>query len=261
MRFTVSVDLSSLGDLTAAIEAAADQALHDLATEAGKKWARAIYDAAGLDGGTRYDYAKTLHVDRTGWLNYTVTADYPKAGRIEEGTPGRDLKRMLQTSNKARQGKKGRYLIIPFRHNTPGQTAHARAMPPDIYARLTQKDAAGRDTFQVSRVLNTGTRISATGQTVPQAKYQWGGRLPAGLAPLAPHHRSDPFAGLVRMDTSTSKSRSSAYLTFRCMSESQHGKWLIPARTGLHIVRDVTAEIQRMAPGFVQQRIDELLRS
>lgn len=251
MSFTVKVDLSSLGDLSIALEAAADQAIHDLANEAGKKWAQAIYGTS-LDDGTKYDYAKTLSVDRTGWMHYTVTAAYQKAQRIEDGTPARDLKRMLQTSTKTRQGKNGKYLIIPMRANTPGATATGRAMPPEVYAMARQ--------LPVSRVTGMGTRVSATGHTVAQASYAWGGRLQAWHGQGITAQERSRMDGMVRMDTSTGKARSSAYLVFRVMSEKSSG-WLVPARPGLHIVRDVTTEIQRMAPGFVQQRIDELMRS
>jgi len=255
----ITVDLSSLfANITAEIEAAADRAVHDLANEAGKRWFAAIYGSS-LDEGTKREYAKTLHVDRTGRMAFRVTADYAQAQRLELGIPGRDLKRMLQTSNKTRQGKNGKYLIIPMRTNTPGKIAHARDMPQFLYDRMTKKDAEGNDLFASSRVLQSGTRVSATGHVVNQSQYDWGGRLPAGLAPkLAPHHKTDPFAGMVRMDTSTGKARSSAFLTFRVMSEKSNG-WLIPAKPGLHIVRDLAAEIETMAPAFIQNRIDGLL--
>lgn len=255
----ITVDLSHIFAITSAdIESALDRTMHDLANEAGKRWFAAIYGSS-LDDRTKLEYAKTLHVDRTGRMSFRVTADYAKAQQLEVGIPERDLKRMLQTSTKTRQGKNGKYLIIPMRTNTPGHVAHARDMPKHLYSRMTRKDSAGKDLFAVSRVLRSGSRVSATGHVVNKSEYDWGARLPAGLAPkLAPHHKTDPFAGMVRMDTSTGKARSSAFLTFRVMSEKSNG-WLIPAKPGLHIMRDLAAELETMAPAFVKSRIEELL--
>jgi len=68
----------------------------------------------------------------------------------------------------------------------------------------------------------------------PQNKYSWGQRLGAGM---------------VRMDTSSGKQKSSAYLTFRVMTEKQHGKWIIPAQPGRFIAKRVAEETGRMAAG------------
>jgi hypothetical protein len=193
-----------------------------------------------------------LRIDRAGWGHFIVAADYKKADEIEEGTPARDLKRMLQTSNKTRQGKNGKYLIIPMRANTPGQTATGPAMSEAVYAIARQ--------LQVSRVTGMGSRISATGHQVAQASYAWGGRLADWHGQGISAQERSRMAGMARFDTSTGKSNSSAFLTFRVMSENSNG-WLIPAKPGLHIVRDVAAEVERMAPAFMESRIAELLGS
>jgi hypothetical protein len=248
---TVNIDLSRLGELTELIKSAVDSAVNDLAIEAGKQWMDAI-NGANLPEGTKHDYAKMLRIDRAGWGHFIVSADYAKADQIEEGTPGRDLKRMLQTSTKTRQGKNGKYLIIPMRANTPGQTATGPAMSPAVYAIARQ--------LPKSSVVGMGSRISATGHQVAQARYAWGGRLADWHGQGISAQERSRMAGMVRMDTSTGKSNSSAYLVFRVMSEHSNG-WLIPAKPGLHIARDVAAEMQRMAPGFMDNRIAELLGS
>jgi hypothetical protein len=86
--------------------------------------------------------------------------------------------------------------------------------------------------------------------SVPQDKYAWGERLAPGLAPkLKASHATDPYAGMVRMDTSTGKQKLSNYLTFRVMSERQTGKWIIPAQPGRYIVKKAVEDVQAKAAG------------
>jgi hypothetical protein len=57
----------------------------------------------------------------------------PHAEWVENGTPPHDMKKALWTSSKVRISKKGkRYLIIPFRHGTPGSVT-MRNMPQSVH--------------------------------------------------------------------------------------------------------------------------------
>ncbi|MGL4458167.1 MAG: hypothetical protein ACRCUB_07185, partial [Plesiomonas shigelloides] len=157
---------------------------------------------------------------------------------------------MLNTSRKVRTNSKGvRFLYIPFRHNTPGNDALANAMPPDIYAMAKN--------LEESLVVGQTTRVSGLGAmdikskqflTTPQNIYKWGGKLPAGLAPkLKSHHASDPYAGMVRFNTSTpGGAKSSSYLTFRTMSEKSKG-WIVPPQPGQKIAQGVVTDMQPKA--------------
>jgi hypothetical protein len=78
-----------------------------------------------------------------------------------------------------------------------------------------------------------------------RASQSWSGRTVivgatqcAGLTELKPQHHSNPTAGMYRFETSSGKQRSSSYITFRTISEGSPG-WILPARTALHIARDV----------------------
>lgn len=176
---------------------------------------------------------------------------------------------MLQTSRKVRTSAAGKkYLVIPFRVNTEGSTAHARDMPHAINEIATQMersmvtghriDSGGvrRATYlwPKSRLSNNGTGIEAGGQ-----RYLQLGRLPAGLAPkLQPHHVSDPYAGMRRFETSTGKSSSSKYLTFRVMHQDSRG-WIIPAKPGMHIAQGVADQMQSKAEPYLEGLISSLL--
>jgi hypothetical protein len=242
-----------------------------LTVEAGEaRWKRAV-QSAPIWSGEASAYAASIKGRMTGEFSGEITSDYKYVEDIESGRPPYDLKRMLNTSLKVRTSKKGkRYLIIPFRHNTPGNDALARDMDShdapgggkaDVYSEAKALSA--------SKITGMGTRRSGTGAfdinthkpiRVAQRKYVWGDRLPAGMTrKLQTHHKTDPTAGMVRMQASTPKAKSSTYLTFRIMIEGSSG-WIIPARPGLWIAKNVADSLQRTAdidlPAAVARDLD-----
>lgn len=222
------------------------------------QWQQEAGRARGIWAPQKQAYVESITWHPTGKFSAVVETTLPLADEIENGRPAKDLKRMLDSSTKVRQGKKGRYLIIPFRHNTPGGDGHssyAPQMPKNIYAKAKNLSA--------TTITGVSTRVSGTGamniktrkpMVVAQNKYKWGGKLPEGLAPkLKPHHAADPYAGMTRFNTSSGKQKSSAYLTFRIMSENQTGKWIIPAKPGLHIARAISAEVNKAVQDGIEQ--------
>ena len=250
--YNIRVDLSELlGSHSAIVQAVfpnISAAVQLTAEEAAFRWKSAVMKAR-LWSGEKAPYVESIKWTMTGQFEAEVTTDYRLAGEIETGRPSRDLKRMLQTSKKTRVVESGprkgqRYLIIPFRHNTPtasGEGAHAPQMPSHVYAHAR--------TLAPTMVLPPGSvkpksRMSATGHVVPQHSYKWGGRLPPGLTPkLKPSHHSDIHAGMVRMNTSSGKAKSSAYLTFRVMGEWSSG-WVVGPREGLYLAKKVADGMQ-----------------
>ena len=248
--FSVSVDLSGLLNANAKIAQAilptVSKTVAAVAEAGAHAWKFSVWKAR-LWEGYKKPYVESITWKMTGPFAAEIWADYPKAGEIERGMPGRDLKVMLQTSKKTRVVHSGkhagqRYLIIPFRHNIPtpsGQGALAAQMPQHVYALAK--------TLAPSKILPPGAkkpafRLSASGHLVPQHSYQWGGRLPEGLAPKkAPHHVTDPYAGMVRFKTAPTGS--SAYLTFRTMGEWSSG-WVVAPRPGLKLAEGVAKNLQ-----------------
>jgi hypothetical protein len=246
---SISIDLSELlqlapiaqtglfTNLAAAVETTAQVGV--------ERWQRAVLKAPLWDG-ERRAYAATIKYTMSGAYEAEIASDYKYVEDIESGRPPRDLKRMLDTSMKVRVSKKGkRYLIIPMRHNAPGGDAHAPEMPSNVYAEAKNLSA--------SSITGHGTRVSGTGAhdiktkspyLVRSRAYQWGGRLPAGMAPkLKPTHKTDPYAGMVRFKEKTG---GSTYLTFRVMVEGSSG-WIVPAKPGLFIAKAVADSLQRTA--------------
>jgi len=250
--FKVDIDLTHLGALADVMLQdmmhAVSNAVSQTAAETATAWQLAIYHAPGVRDEGKKAAIDSIKWQMTGNTSALVSSKDKTVIGIESGFPERDLKAMLQTSQRTRQTKAGKkYLIIPFRHNTPGHGALAMAMPKHVY------DQAKK--LVKSSITGKTTRLSATGETVPQSVYKWGGRLPAGLTPkMKPHHTTDIHAGMVRFNTSTGKSKSSAYLTFRVMREDQTGKWIVRAKPGLNIARDLANGIeQKFMQNFASQ--------
>lgn len=235
----IKIDLSHvLGQMPAIIDGMVlpnlSQAVYAVADKVALRWKEAVMKAPGVWIAEKQAYVASITWKDTGPFSAEVWSDYQYAQDIESGRPSRDLKAMLQTSNKTRLNKLGkRYLIIPFRHNVPGSTAHALAMPPDVHM------AVSTPAFAKSKVLGTTTRLSATGATVPQNIYQWGHKLAWSGPKKAAHHSVNIYTGMVRFNTSAGKQNSSGYVTFRTMTEGS-SKWILPAKPGLYILKAVT---------------------
>ncbi len=247
--FKISVDLSPLLD---AIDHVVDgvilprlsQAVLAVAQQASIDWKEGVARAKLWDG-EKKSYMQSITWTRTGQFSAVVSSDYRYADDIETGRPARDLKKMLDTSMKVRTSKKGvRYMIIPFRHGTPG--SNNNPMPKETYKESRMLPA--------SRVTSMGRRISGLHAvdrhtrkllTVAQRNYSWGGRL---QSPSKNHN------GMVRFDTSSGKAKSSLYLTFRVMSEKSTG-WIIPAQPGQHIIKAVVDRLQPLAEKAFKQAI------
>lgn len=263
--YRISIDLGELFDthanLVNELFPLVRQAVAVTAEIGAMRWKDAVAKAR-LWSVEKAAYIDSITYRMVGPFKAEISAEYDKADAIENGRPARDLKRALRTSDRARIVKRGphagmKYLIIPFRHNTPtpsGQGAYAPQMPQSIYAMAK--------TLAPSRLLMPGTRNSAFRRSVnnpsvlvPQNSYEWGGRLPEGLAPkLKEHHATDPYAGMVRFDTSTGGKRSSAYLTFRIMGEWSSG-WVVPAQPGLHLAGQVAEELKPALDENVRQAV------
>lgn len=248
--YRIVVDIS---DLLAVRDQIAQQgfanvrkAVETMAEEAVERWRAAIKEAR-LWEGEKAPYIESIRSAMTGPLAAEVWSDYRLASEIEEGRPARDLKEVLPTAKKARRSKDGSlYLIIPFRHDTPKALGHP--MPAAIYAQAKR--------LEKSRDIGMRMRKSATKHWLQERIVDWApqnGRLPEGLAPkMRPHHKTDIYAGMVRMDTSSGKSKSSAYLTFRTMSQKSSG-WVVGPRPGLKLAQGVADALGPVFQDAVRQ--------
>lgn len=250
MNFNITIDFSQilmgLGQVNEGAASLMHKGIGITAQKVKEEWADRVSKAPGIWSVEKTTYIHSLRWEYTGPFSAVVLSDYKIASEIESGRPAKDLKQMLNSSMKVRNSKKGRYLIIPMRHNVPsgdGHSSYAKQMPAHVYAQAKQMVA--------SKVTGIGSRVSGTGALdikskgpfmVPQRSYDWGERLPRNMAPKkSPNHTSDIYAGMVRMQTG----KSSSYMTFRIMGEWQTGKWIVAAKPGQWIARSVAQSVQQ----------------
>jgi hypothetical protein len=251
-EFSISVDMSSVMQevgsiINEEVLPLLSQAVRAVAGQFAANWQESV-QRANLWSGEKDKYVAAISWKSTGPFSASVESTYEYDQEIEAGRPAYDLKTMLSTSQKVRTSKKGkRYLIIPFRHGTPG--TNTNEMPEHVYAEARQ--------LTPSRITGQGSRPAAiyasqTGQRqvmrVATRSYSWGGKLPAGLTQkLRPYHATDIHASMVRFDTTTPKgSRYSSYGTFRTMVEGSN-KWILPPKDGLRLVEKVTSDMRPLA--------------
>lgn len=86
---------------------------------------------------TRWTYKKGLNEPFFGPLTGTIVLTGTLANMIEQGATAFDMKEGLLKSAKAKEGKKGKYITVPFRWATPGSVGESEAfsniIPSDIY--------------------------------------------------------------------------------------------------------------------------------
>jgi hypothetical protein len=274
MSYRITMNAGSQMDLAAGINAQVlpllNQAVKAVAKQTAADWQQAVYSAR-LWSGEKDAYAKSISWRMTGDFSAMVEADYQHAAEIETGRAPRDMKKMLDTSSKVRRTTDGRrFLVIPMRHNTPGNTAHAAAMPSAVHA--LAKDMAASSVTSSWRKRRAGeiTHLSPhTGMqpaakqsaylsrvdnrqavTVKRQTYAWGDHMTKAALKAAGADASTVkrYAGMVKMDTSTpGGAKSSSYMTFRIMMDGQTGKWIVPAQPGLYLARNVAQKMQPKA--------------
>lgn len=274
--------LDKTGAVGKTVMPAVNQAVRAIAQATAAEWQKNVFKAR-LWSGEKDAYAQSITWKMTGDFSAVVSSDYKYVQDIETGRPARDLKKMLDTSMKVRRTQGGkRFLVIPMRHNTPGNGALASAMPSGVYDMSSQ--------LQPTRVVATGQRPSGevthlspkTGMhpaaqqspylsnpktrqasMVTARKYAWGGRLTAGMLKGAGFDAQSVkrYAGMVRMDTSTpGGSKSSAFMTFRIMMEGQKG-WVVPPQPGQFLAKKTVDTMRPKATEAMKLAIQKTLAS
>lgn len=260
ITFNMGTTMDLLGVIDKQVFPFMSQAVDVVGKQVAARWSEAVYKAK-LWSGEKDLYAQSISWKMTGDFSGYVEATYKYAKEIEEGRPSRDLKRMLGTSLKVRRTKTGsRFLVIPFTHNI-------KNMPPELYAQakgLSASKVTGMTQRRSGEITGFGmkpakvqTAFLSNPKThgpmmVKQAQYQWGSRIAAGFFGPNPKGKVDIAAGMVRMDTSSGKQKSSKYMTFRVMSEKSNG-WIVPPQPGQWIAKGVVEKIAPEAEKLFQK--------
>ncbi len=212
-------------------------------------------------------YLGSIQLRQVNDFTAEVYSTLPYASSIEEGSPARDMKRMLGSSWKVRVSKKGkRYLIIPFRHDTPG-SVQGNAMPQAVHDWWQNPDrAVSKITGDPERTSGAlGSSITTRRQmTVPGRTYSWGTRLSKatlqGMGMDAQQVRR--MSGMVnfRELPHGDGARHSGYITFRVMSEDSKG-WQAPARDGHWPARTTADELRPVAEAAFKAAMERDIRA
>jgi hypothetical protein len=208
---------------------------------------------------TARDYIQALsHREEPGKVIVELRAEggNPMPGMVEEGWAGGDMRDWMLKSPKAKQGKEGPYLVVPFRHGTPGTTGRnvGAVMPGPIH------EAAKKLIPQLSR---PGKPVS----TQAGVTTVHGQRLHPGL-PMRqaarkilerkekPWHSTSIYMGMIRKAQPTKRGlQTSGYQTFRTISRhsSEPGKhWVHPGIKARHIADKVRKHIDTLANQIVE---------
>lgn len=210
----------------------------------------------GIRSGT---YLRSIQLARVNDFTAEVYSTLPYASAIEEGAPARDMKRILGSSWKVRVNKQGkRYLIIPFRHDTPGSVM-GNPMPSAVHEWWQQPgQTASKIISAIERTSGAlGSSIVTRKQmTVPGRTYSWGSRLTKGtLQGMGLDDRQvRRLTGMVNFREAPhgEGARHSSYITFRVMSEDSKG-WIAPARDGYWPARVTADELRPVAEEAFQK--------
>lgn len=200
------------------------------------------------------EYARSILVREVNDFSAEVYSDLAYAKGIEEGTPARDMKKILNSSLKVRLTHDGRrYLIIPFRHNNPNSVM-GNQMPQQAYDWWKGKRASSISNGDMKYKRRSGTGaldIKTHGPVmVPAWRYKWGARLGKqdlegmGIAGGAARR----LEGMVMFRKPGGKGRGAhtQFITFRTMVEGGKG-WIAPAREGMWPARTVAETLRPVA--------------
>lgn len=174
---------------------------------------------------------------------------------LEDGRSNEDMRDFLLGPNvpTVPRGERGKhetedgelYRSIPFRHMPPGSKGKTAGQemgsPYSGHNAVADSKRLGRDIYAAAKAL------SAT-RTAPGGGQAYGGRLKAGTAgavPLKSHHKTDVYAGMIRLEKTYEKATQSQYVTFRTISTSEKEGWFrtIPARHYAQQVADFAADL------------------
>ena len=199
---------------------------------------------------SRGSYTRSIQIDDSKPYSKTVFTDFPPHKYIEEGHPEIDLKPGLLRGKSARQGKEGAYNIVAFRHFVPTaketgtqQTTRSGVMPISIYRLMLQKSKEADQAKKQGTGPGGSSRQLTAGSKPENRSYQWGARLDSKLQRGRRSQRrsgytwtAGKYAGMVRMEESTTKAKRSGYITFRVVSHaSVNNSWIVPPQKPIPI--------------------------
>lgn len=214
---------------------------------------------------SRRDYVNGIQEVEIDGMTASVALVGQLPNMVEDGFSAFDMHTTLLGPNvpvvPAGSGLKGKHNIldkqgqptgkywrtIPFRHQGPSTIGQGGGTPVGSqYVGMLGPEAAaklGRKIWRAAQKLGATTGMPGV---VPMPSSM--GRLPEGLAPkLMPHHSTDIYAGMLKMQKTYEGSTQNTYTTFRRISDNQPSKWLHPGIEGAHLADEVEKYIEQVS--------------
>lgn len=253
-----------------------------LSTKYQEAWMTAASGSGSLPGLPFVINSKQYHrtIERrqlspTSWevyTSYTTKSGLSVTELLERGHGLIDLKPGLLKGPHSRQGKKGRYNIVSFRHGTPGaDAARSNPMPISVYKQFHAQVKAADQQKQAGAVSRGGT--SSVSSAGPGGRsYEWGTRLDrkstrgmqkkvitkGGKTIGEYQQKTGRYAGMVAMQASTQAAHSSKYLTFRVVSAaSDPMSWIVPEQPPWPIRQAVTDYMRPFAEEALRRALEQ----
>jgi len=248
--------------------------LNNIATAAEAKWKSLARQ--GLSGQSRETYLNGIQPIEVQHNSRVITLVGVLPNLLEQGQDPYDMRETLLGASSRLRRKAlagGYYGRVPFRHGTPGSVGMAGTPMGRQYGPTGPISRAHGNRMTEDAAESLGQKIHKAakrlkGSTTPQpgAKTKWGQRLPAGMAPRLAHrpvarptgvniHKTDIFAGMVRVRHTYEKATQSQYMTFRTISTNSTTGWHHPGIEARHFAEEVQDYVKEVAPKIIRAAI------
>lgn len=209
-------------------------------------------------------YARSIKLADLGPYTKEVYTDSQYHAQVERGRPEVDLKKGLLSGPKSRPTKYGgRYNIVPFRHSTP--KAKRNPMPLNIYRMILSGSKKAEDAKRQGLSDRGGFSKVTRDSAQPQDRaYEWGynvdrmnqqgrqSKITSGYT-----WKAGKYAGMVRMQASTTGAARSKYLTFRVVSSrSDPRSWILPRLEPIPIRQAVLDRVNPIAREMFREALE-----
>jgi len=258
-------------------EAVCRQVLRDVATSAAHFWRQTALTKLGGSGA---DYAAGVQepeFQSDTRVHVVLLGKVPNM--IEGGWDGGDQREWLcgptatnrrPIFKKDEQGNPveliGWYNTVPFRWSFGGGDQVGRSVASlfgqsdemsrgqsyDFFLEEAEAQGMARDIYrEAQRLAPTTTEAFGPWRPGEHRGTQWGDKLAEGMAPAMGGHKTDPLAGMVRMEKTYERATQSQYMTFRRISKRSDGVategWVHPGITARHFAEATQEHVQKIS--------------
>lgn len=231
---------------------AAELLLDKVAASARVNWLKQARDNLGS---SLADYTRGIQdvsEDGPGERSIALTGWLPNA--VEQGLAAFDLRSTVLAGPRVKMGAGGsRYQNIPFRHAGPDSGGKAGKPMGRAYGASGEHSRGLGDVMGDDDARQLGHDVYDSARRLV-GKERLGRPSVEGAPFLAPHHKSDIYAGMRRIrkpyvNTETGKTTvQTQYMTWRTISSNVESGWLHPGIESRHLADQVSEYLQGQAP-------------